>query len=60
MGKISFDGHLIETHPIGRGVILNGFIQHATATGISFDGYLMASTVFSQPFVKITVIIYTD
>ena len=45
MSKISFDGHLIEADQFGRWAwLLNGYFQHAKATGISFDGYLMAST----------------
>ena len=29
---------------MAAGMLLNGFFQHATATSISFDGYLMAPT----------------
>ncbi len=39
-----FDSHLIEADPFGRGLLLNGCFQHAAATGILFDGDLMAPT----------------
>ena len=44
MSRISFDSHLIERVHLAAGALLNGCFQDATATGISFDGYLMAST----------------
>ena len=44
MSKISFDGHLIDLIHLAAGMLINGCFQHATATGISFDDYLMAPT----------------